>query len=60
MCSILVAVIYTSDMAPTSSKEFHDIQENIECGFTLKLVREVKTYNQIHRTDKYPKYRPVI
>ena len=33
-------------MAPASSKEFLDIQATIECGFTLKLVRDmIKTYN---------------
>ena len=26
-------------MAPSSSKEFLDIQSNYKCGFTLKLVR---------------------
>ena len=41
-------------MAPASSKEFLDIQATIECGFTLKRVRDMtKTYSQIHRTDKY-------
>ena len=34
-----VAVIYTLDFAPVSSKEFLDIQATIECGFTLKRVR---------------------
>ena len=33
-------------MAPASSKEFLDIQATVECGFTLKLVRDmIKTYN---------------
>ena len=37
----------SSDMAPASSKEFLDIQATVECGFTLKLVRDmIKTYNQ--------------
>ena len=31
----------TSDFAPVSSKEFLDIQVNIECGFTLKHVRDM-------------------
>ena len=31
---------------PVSSKEFFDIQANIEWGFTLKCVRDmIKTYN---------------
>ena len=36
-------------MAPASSKEFLDIQATVECGFTLKLVRDmIKTYNQTY------------
>ena len=34
-----VAVTYTSDIAPVSSKEFLDIQAAIGCGFTLKRIR---------------------
>ena len=31
---------------PASSKEFLDIQATIECGFTLKCVRDmIKTYS---------------
>ena len=33
--------------SPASSKEFLDIQATIECGFTLKRVRDMtRTYNQ--------------
>ena len=33
---------------PVSSKEFLDIQANIECGFTLKCVRDmITTYREI-------------
>ena len=40
-----VAVTSPSDFAPASSKEFLDIQATIECGFTLKRVRDmIKTY----------------
>ena len=44
-----VAVTLTSDIAPVSSKEFHDIQATIECRFTLKRVRDmiIITYNHI-------------
>ena len=43
-----VAVTSPSDFAPASSKEFLDIQATIECGFTLKRVRDmIKTYNVI-------------
>ena len=32
---------------PVSSKEFFDIQAIIECGFTLKCIRDMtRTYNQ--------------
>ena len=34
-------------MALVSSKEFFDIQANIECGFTLKRLRDIiRTYCQ--------------
>ena len=43
-----VAVTSPSDFAPASSKEFLDIQATIECGFTLKRVRDmIKTYSLI-------------
>ena len=42
-----IAAIQTSDIAPVSSKEFPDIQAITECGFTLKLARDiVETYSQ--------------
>ena len=48
-----VAVASSSDFAPALNKEFLDIQANIECGFTLKRVRDMtRTYSQMHRTDK--------
>ena len=41
-----VAVTEISDYALASSKEFLDIQATIECGFTLKCVRDmIRTYN---------------
>ena len=37
----------TGDFAPVSSKEFLDIQAAIECGLTLKRVRDMmRTYSQ--------------
>ena len=46
---------------PASSKEFLDIQATIECGFTLKRVRDmIKTYSQMHRTDKYSQHSSII
>ena len=48
-------------MTPALSKEFLDIQATVECGFTLKLVRDmIKTYNQMHRTDKYSQLSSII
>ena len=38
-----VAVTSPSEIAPASSKEFLDIQATIECGFTLKRVRDMTT-----------------
>ena len=35
-------------------KEFLDIQAPIECGFTLKRVRDmIITYSKMHRTSKF-------
>ena len=43
-----VAVTSPSDFAPASSKEFLDIQATVECGFTLKRVRDMtRTHSQI-------------
>ena len=56
-----VAVTSTSDSARVSSKEFLDIQAIIECGFTLKRVRDmIRTYSQMHRTDKYSQHSSII
>ena len=42
-------------------KEFLDIQATIECGFTLKRVRDMTgTYSQMHRTDKYSQHSSII
>ena len=44
-----------------SNKEFLDIQAAMECGFTLKRVRDMtRTYSQMHRTDKYSQYSSII
>ena len=46
-----VAVTEILDFAPASSKEFFDIQATIECGFTLKCVRDMtRTYSQMPYT----------
>ena len=48
-------------MAPGSSNEFLDIQATVDCGFTLKLVRDmIKTYNQLRHTDKYSQHSSII
>ena len=42
-----VAVTSPTDFAPASSKAFLDIQATIECGFTLKSVRDMtRTYSR--------------
>ena len=57
--SSLVAVIYTSNFAPASSKEFLDIQATTERGFTLRRVRDmIRTYSRhlcmgLDRFDDY-------
>ena len=56
-----VSVTKTSDFAPVSSKKFHENQATIECGFTLKRARDtVRTYSQMHRTDKYSQHSSII
>ena len=56
-----VAVTQTSGFAAASSKEFLDIQANIECGFTLKCIHDlIRTYSQMHCTDKYSQHSSII
>ena len=56
-----VAVTQISDFALASSKEFLDIQANIESGFTLKRVRDMKrTCSQMYPTDKYSEHISLI
>ena len=41
-------------------KEFLDIQATIECGFTLKRLRDMtRTYSQMHRADKYSEHSSI-
>ena len=43
------------------TKEFLDIQTNIECGFTLKWVYDmIRPYSQMHGTDKYSQHCSII
>ena len=61
MGSSPVAVTSPSDFSNGSSKWFLDIQQFLECGLTLKPVREMaRTYSQMHRTDKYSERRSII
>ena len=56
-----VAVTSPSDFAPPSRKNFLDIEATIECGFTLKRLRDMaRTYNQMFRTDKYSEHSSII
>ena len=44
-----------------SSQKLLDIQATIECGFTLKSVREmIRTYSLKHHTEKYSQDSSVI
>ena len=61
MVSSLVAVTWTSDITPISSKEFLDLQTTIECGLTLKRVRDmIRTCNQMHHTGKYSQHSSIF
>ena len=60
--SLLEAGAKSEGEVPASSKEFLDIQATIECGFTLKRVRDmIKTYSVIKRIasnkTKYLKFK---
>ena len=59
--SILVAVTSPSDFAPASSKKLFGIQAIVECGFTLKRVRDMtRTYSLMHHTDKDSEHSLII
>ena len=59
--SIPVAVPSLSDFTPASSTEFLDIQAIVECGFTLKRVRDMtRTYSVMHHTDKDSEHSLII
>ena len=56
-----VAVTSASAIASSSSKEFHDIDATIECGFTVKrLCDMIKAYSQMDRTYKYSEHNSII
>ena len=41
--------------------EFSGIQATMECGFTLKRVRDmIRTYSQMNRTVKYSQHSSII
>ena len=61
VCSSEVAVTYSSDFTFVKSKEFLEIQANIECGFTVKRLRDMTTtYCQMQRAAKYSQYSSII
>ena len=48
-------------MGPASNKDFLEIQSTVQCGFTLKLEREMmKTYDEMHGTDNYSRLSSII
>ena len=56
-----IAVIENIDFLHVSSKAFLNIQATLECGFTLKRVRDmIWTYNQMQRTNKYSQHGSFI
>ena len=55
LCSNLTGI------APVSTKEFLDINGNIECGFTVKCVCDmIITYSRMEGKDKYSKHSAII
>ena len=56
-----VAVTSFSEFPPVLGKKFLDIQVTIECGFTLKCVRDMtRMYSQMHRREKYSAHSLII
>ena len=56
-----VAVTKILDFALVSSKDFPDIRETVEFGFTLNRVHDmIKTYLQTHPRDKYSQQSSII
>ena len=56
-----VAVTQTSDFAPALSKEFLEIEETIDSGFTLKrLCDMIRTYSQMHCTCKHTQHSLIL
>ena len=54
-------VSYTSDIGPVSNHYFLDIIATIDCGFTLKRVRDmIITFSQMNRTNRYCKHSSII
>ena len=59
--TIPVAGTSTSDFGPVSSKEFLDIQSNIERVFTMRRVHDMtRTYSQMDCADKYSEHSSSI
>ena len=56
-------VVFTGTLyiAHVLSKEFLDVQANINFGFILKRVRDmIRTCSQMHRTNKYSQHSSII
>ena len=56
-------VVFTGTLyiALVLSKEFLDVQANINFGFILKRVRDmIRTCSQMHRTNKYSQHSSII
>ena len=61
MGSSKLPVTSTWDLLSVSSKESFDIHATVDCGFTLKRVRDMtRTYRQMQCTDKYSQLSSII
>ena len=55
------AITSTLDFVPALSKDFLDIQATIECGLTLKRLRDMtRACSQMHLTDRYSQHSSTI
>ena len=64
VCSYHVTYAFQSESTLHSCLNVNydiDIQATMECGFTLKRIRDmIRTYSQMHHTDKYSQHSSIF
>ena len=50
-----------NDWRLLQARSFLTFRQTVECGFTMKLVRDmIITYSQVHPTDKYSQHSSIV